>query len=114
MKQVFLNLFKNALDAMRDGGRLTVQVAHEPGAEKITIANTGDPIRPEDLPKLFEPFFTTKPGGTGLGLLGQPAHHPGPWRRHPRRQQPRTRHGIHHHPAAQGPGRSAAAAPGWH
>ena len=68
IKQVFLNLFKNALDAMRDGGRLTVQVAQEPGAEKITVANTGEPIRPEDLPKLFEPFFTTKPGGTGLGL----------------------------------------------
>jgi PAS domain S-box-containing protein len=68
IKQVFLNLFRNALDAMRDGGRLTVQVTHEAGGEKITVANNGDPIRPEDLPKLFEPFFTTKPGGTGLGL----------------------------------------------
>ncbi len=68
MKQVFLNLFQNALDVMREEGRLTVTVGEEPERVVVTVANTGEPIRPEDVPKLFEPFFSTKPGGTGLGL----------------------------------------------
>jgi hypothetical protein len=68
MKQVFFNLCRNALDVMRDGGRLSLRVAREDGKVSITVANTGEPIRPEDVSKLFEPFYTTKPGGTGLGL----------------------------------------------
>jgi len=68
MKQVFLNLFQNALDVMREEGRLTVTVRPEPERVVITVGNTGEPVRPEDVPKLFEPFFSTKPGGTGLGL----------------------------------------------
>ena len=68
MKQVLLNLFQNALDVMRDGGRLSVRVSGKPEQVSVIVANTGEPIRPEDMPKLFEPFFTTKPGGTGLGL----------------------------------------------
>lgn len=68
IKQVFFNLCQNALDVMRDGGRLSVRVVTEDKRVSITIANTGEPIRPEDVSKLFEPFYTTKPGGTGLGL----------------------------------------------
>ena len=68
MKQVFLNLFQNALDVMREGGRLSVTAVTDAHQVAITVGNTGEPIRPGDVPHLFEPFFTTKPGGTGLGL----------------------------------------------
>ncbi len=68
MKQVFINLIQNALDAMKDGGKLTVVLAMNAAATVVTFTNTGEPIRPEDVPSLFEPFFSTKPGGTGLGL----------------------------------------------
>jgi len=68
MKQVCLNLTQNALDAMPNGGTLTVCVRNEGEEVTISVANTGEPVRPEDAGKIFEPFFTTKPGGTGLGL----------------------------------------------
>lgn len=68
MKQVFINLFQNALDVMRDGGRLSVKVARHDQNAVIVVGNTGEPIHPEDMPNLFEAFFSTKPGGTGLGL----------------------------------------------
>ncbi len=68
MKQVFLNLFQNGLDAMRDGGLLSVAVGCDEETVTVTVADTGEPIPRENLPHLFEPFFTTKPGGTGLGL----------------------------------------------
>jgi signal transduction histidine kinase len=68
MKQVFLNLFQNALDVMKDGGELDIAVQQDGGFMVIRIRNTGRPIHPEDQANLFEPFFSTKPGGTGLGL----------------------------------------------
>ena len=68
IKQVFINLFQNSLDVMLDGGRLDIAVTTEGNVASITISNTGEAIRPEDIPSLFEPFFSTKPGGTGLGL----------------------------------------------
>jgi len=70
MKQVFLNLIQNALQAMPDGGTLQIDMAHcpEEDAVKITFTDSGCGIDKEHLPRLFEPFFTTKTQGTGLGL----------------------------------------------
>ena len=69
MRQVFLNLIKNAEDAMADGGKLTVRTRYRRGRVEIIISDTGCGIPPEDVKNIFEPFFTTKGvKGTGLGL----------------------------------------------
>jgi PAS domain S-box-containing protein len=70
LKQVFINLIKNALEAMPNGGTLTIQVQRD-GADKIRIrfVDQGHGIPAEYLPRLGEPFFTTKEKGTGLGLM---------------------------------------------
>lgn len=70
IKQVFLNLYLNALEAMDEGGTLSVSVSANTGSgtAKIEISDTGRGIAEEDLPHIFDPYFTTKPSGTGLGL----------------------------------------------
>lgn len=70
LQQVFLNLFNNALDAMPSGGDLCVSSEKSDSTARVTIADTGIGIAPENLERVFTPFFTTKePGkGTGLGL----------------------------------------------
>jgi signal transduction histidine kinase len=68
LKQVFLNLFMNALDAMPDGGRLSVQILRRRTSLLVQIGDTGPGVAPEHMPKLFEPFFTTKADGQGTGL----------------------------------------------
>ena len=69
LRQLFLNLFTNASDAMPEGGTLTIRVGVE-GKQVVIIEinDTGLGIAPEDLPKVLEPFFTTKPEGKGTGL----------------------------------------------
>lgn len=68
MKQVFINLLHNALDAMKDGGLVEVTMERSRDEVAVSFRNTGPPIHPDDLANLFIPFFSTKPGGTGLGL----------------------------------------------
>ena len=67
-KQAFMNIVLNAMDAMPEGGSLTILTLEESDAIRIDVADTGVGIPPEDLNRLFEPFFTTKSQGTGLGL----------------------------------------------
>ncbi len=68
--QVFVNLVKNAIDAMPGGGRLTVATKLRDGRAAVAIRDTGCGMPPEHIERVFMPFFTTKePGkGTGLGL----------------------------------------------
>ncbi|HEY5328537.1 MAG TPA: PAS domain-containing protein [Acidobacteriaceae bacterium] len=71
LRQVFVNLVGNALDAMLYGGRLKVRTWHkgERGGVRATTADTGEGMSKETMGRLFRPFFTTKSStGTGLGL----------------------------------------------
>ncbi len=74
LRQVFLNLILNGIQASARGGSLTItpscRTSHEngPAAIELAFADTGEGMEPERLKRIFEPFFTTKPDGTGLGL----------------------------------------------
>ncbi len=80
IQQVFINLFWNALEAMPNGGVLTVTTSFEQGNQsmgdqlddegrvRITVADTGMGIPPGNLDRIFEPFFSTKSEKSGVGL----------------------------------------------
>lgn len=68
LRRATLNLMLNALDAMPQGGELTVTGTASPYGVELEIADSGPGIEQSLGPRLFEPFFTTKQGGTGLGL----------------------------------------------
>ena len=70
LKQVFINLFRNACEAIEPGDRVTCKLIYGPQADQICICihNGGEPIPPEILPRLTQPFCSTKRSGTGLGL----------------------------------------------
>jgi len=68
IRQVLINLFKNAIEAMPEGGELTVMTRALEDRVEVAVADTGHGMSDNILDNLFQPFFTTKLGGTGLGL----------------------------------------------
>ncbi len=68
IKQALLNITKNALEAMPEGGEIIIITRSTQEHVTVTISDNGPGIREEDLPLIFEPFFTRKGAGTGLGL----------------------------------------------
>jgi len=68
IRQVLLNIFRNALEAMPNGGKLTVSLSLKNAYLTIHVADTGVGIEKKHLSKLFTAFFTTKRTGSGLGL----------------------------------------------
>jgi signal transduction histidine kinase len=76
LKQVFLNLMINSLEAMPHGGKLTIraEIGGQPASRGrvpigvVRIQDTGEGISPDKIGRIFDPFYTTRPQGTGLGL----------------------------------------------
>lgn len=68
LRQAFLNLLRNACEAMRGGGELRVGTSPCDDGVRISIGDSGAGIAPEHLSRIFDPFFSTKDAGTGLGL----------------------------------------------
>jgi signal transduction histidine kinase len=72
LKTCFLNLMINAVDAMPDGGRLTVAARQRGGGAdptlEVTVTDTGRGMTAEEIRGAFEPYFSTKDAGLGLGL----------------------------------------------
>jgi two-component system NtrC family sensor kinase len=70
LQQCIINLIFNAIDAMPEGGILTLEGRHETDEQLavITVKDSGNGIAPDDLPYIFEPFFTTKNEAFGVGL----------------------------------------------
>jgi two-component system, NtrC family, nitrogen regulation sensor histidine kinase NtrY len=68
MTRVLRNLVLNAIDAMPEGGKLTVRTTAVNGGVRLEITDTGQGLTPEECARLFTPYYTTKTHGTGLGL----------------------------------------------
>lgn len=69
LKQVFINLFKNAIDAMPKGGKVSVHTKRVNDTVSITVKDEGEGIPSELMDRIGEPFLTTKEKGNGLGLM---------------------------------------------
>lgn len=68
LKQAFLNILLNALQACAEGGQIIIRTYNSNNSIEISIQDTGQGIAAKDLPYIFDPFFTRKENGTGLGL----------------------------------------------
>ncbi|MFH1954762.1 MAG: PAS domain S-box protein [Pseudomonadota bacterium] len=68
LKQVFMNIITNGIDAMEDGGTITITTQKSSNSIEIRISDEGVGINEEDILHIFEPFFTTRDRGFGLGL----------------------------------------------
>ncbi|MCR4293809.1 MAG: ATP-binding protein [Candidatus Kuenenia sp.] len=68
IRQVFLNIFKNAAESMQNGGKLIVETAKEDEYVRINITDTGEGMDADTIENIFTPFYTKKREGTGIGL----------------------------------------------
>jgi signal transduction histidine kinase len=68
LRRALRNLVLNALDAMPDGGQLTVRTSRSDSKVAVEVSDTGEGLTPEECNRLFTPYYTTKLHGTGLGL----------------------------------------------
>jgi len=68
IKQVMLNLFINAQQAMADGGELLIRTTRQGGDATIQVSDTGCGIAPDKLPWIFDAYYSSRPQGSGLGL----------------------------------------------
>ena len=68
MRQVFINLFLNSIQAISSGGNLSIQALKNGAEAEVCVKDSGCGISPENLDRIFNPFYTTKEKGTGLGL----------------------------------------------
>jgi len=68
LRQVLVNLVRNAAEAAGAGGKVEVRLAERDETAEVAVEDSGPGIPPDSRPRLFEPFFTTKPRGVGLGL----------------------------------------------
>jgi signal transduction histidine kinase len=68
MRQVLLNLFINAQQAMHDGGELIIRTSANKGFAAVEVTDTGPGIEPEKLDNIFQAYYTSKSSGSGLGL----------------------------------------------
>jgi signal transduction histidine kinase len=68
LRQAFLNIIRNSIESMENGGTLGIQTDNLDHGMIITITDTGSGIDEKSLDRIFDPFFSTRDGGTGLGL----------------------------------------------
>ena len=68
IRQCFINVIKNAVEAMEEGGVIRVRVAEERDGVRISFSDSGKGIAPKDVERLFDPYFSTKTNGLGVGL----------------------------------------------
>ncbi|WP_047488190.1 ATP-binding protein [Terriglobus sp. TAA 43] len=68
LRQAFLNIALNAMQAMPGGGAVQIQLSRERGSAVVSIRDSGSGIPPEKLDRIFDLYFTTKPTGSGIGL----------------------------------------------
>lgn len=69
LEQVFFNLVKNALEAMKDGGELDIEITHDDRDVRISFRDNGAGMNAATLARVFEPYQTSKSDGNGLGLM---------------------------------------------
>ncbi len=68
MEQVFVNIFKNAMEAIGENGAITIRLGRKERRSFVIVEDTGSGLTPEARANLFTPFFSTKENGQGIGL----------------------------------------------